>query len=130
MKIFKLIPIFVASVLLCACATTQVSTDIPKGTKVDNKEALAIVAAENYGYYLFGCLPLFAGDPEYQNDNTFVLFEDSVKLEKNLEMISNEAKKLGANTITSVNSNNAWTGSFSFWIVWRQTLNTTAVITK
>ena len=130
MKIFKILLVIIACILMNACATTQVSTEFPNGAKVNGKEAIAIVAAENYGYYLFGCLPLFAGDPEYQNENTLTFFEDTVNLDNNLKMISNEAKKFDANTITAVNSNNAWTGSFSLWIVWRQTLITTSVITK
>ncbi len=127
MKKFTLI--LSAAALLCGCATTEVAT-VENGAVIDGEKPVAVVRAENYGYYLFSFVPLFAGNPDRQNENTLSLFSDTVTVENNQKMIAKEAEKIGADTITSVNNKVAWTGSFSLWIIWREVLTSNATLLK
>lgn len=122
----KLLPLL-CLFFLCGCATTQVSQTLPK----NNPENVAgVIFAENYGYYLFGYLPICCGNPDAPNDVTMSFFKDKVTIEKNAEMIKLEADKLGAKSLKDVRHSNSWTGSFSLWIVWRQVLNSNATALK
>lgn len=98
---------------LCGCATTQVSKNIPE----NNPENVAgVIFAENYGYYLFGFLPICCGNSDYPNDVSMTFFKDKVTIEKNAQMIKKEAENLGAKSIKDVRHHTMWTGGFSLWI--------------
>ena len=116
--------------VLCGCATTEVSTVFKDGLNEGGGKPVAVVHAENYGYYLFSVFPLFAGDPDEQNANTMTFFSDTVTLENNRKMIQREAEKLGAKKIGDVRNSIDWTGSFSLWIVWRQVLSSSSLLTN
>ena len=112
---------------LCGCATTQVSKNIPE----NNPENVAgVIFAENYGYYLFGFLPICCGNSDYPNDVSMTFFKDKVTIEKNAQMIKKEAENLGAKSIKDVLHHTMWTGGFSLWIVWRQVLKSNATALK
>ncbi len=123
-----LMPTFVA--LLCSCATTQVSDNFPQNAKIDSQKPVALISSENYGYYLFGYLPLITGDPVQANKNTLTFFEDTVTIENNHEMINKEAQKVGATRLSSLGDNVDWTGGFSLWIIWKQVMKSTAIATN
>lgn len=131
MKRLKLIASLLAAALLCGCATSYVHTEFTPELKADGKEPVAVVVVENYGYYLFGFLPLFAGNPDKANANTLAVFEDTVTIENNQEMIIAEIDKLNTPyTITHMRDSVDWTGSFSLWIVWKQVLTSNAMVVK
>lgn len=112
---------------LCGCATTQVGKNIPE----NNPENVAgVIFAENYGYYLFGFLPICCGNSDYPNDVSMTFFKDKVTIEKNAQMIKKEAENLGAKSIKDVRHHTMWTGGFSLWIVWRQVLKSNATALK
>lgn len=119
----------VAAALLCGCATTEVAT-VENGAVIGGEKPVAVVRAENYGYYLFSFVPLFAGNPDRQNENTLSLFSDTVTVENNQKMIAKEAEKIGADAITGVNNKVSWTGSFSLWIIWREVLTSNATLLR
>lgn len=126
----KFSPAFFAAALLCGCATTEVSTVFKDGIGEGSDKPVALVHAENYGYYLFSVVPLFAGNPDEQNANTMTFFSDTVTLENNRKMIQREAEKLGAKKIGDVRNSIDWTGSFSLWIVWRQVLSSSSYLSN
>ncbi len=118
-----------AMLSLCACATTEVSDNFPSNVKVDSAKPVALISAENYGYYLFAYLPLFAGNPEKPNENTMTFFEDTASLANNHSMINFEAKKIGADKLSSIGDTEEWTGGFSLWIIWKKTIKSSAMAT-
>ena len=128
MKIRSLILMLVS--LLAGCATTEVSTEFNQDTTVENKHPLGVINAENYGYYLFGILPILAGSPDEPNEVSLTFFEDTVTVENNQNMLNLEAKKLDADVLTDIRHHTYWTGEFSFWIIWRQVLSSNAIALK
>lgn len=125
-----LILVSLPAVLLSGCATTRVSSSFPENAVVDGGRPLAVVHAENYGYYLFSVVPLFAGNPDRQNENSMTFFTDTVTVENNRKMIVRHAEELGAVSIADVRNHTDWTGGFSLWIVWKQVLSSNAVLLK
>ena len=120
----KILFCLIASLVLCGCATTQVKSIEPAGVS----DAKAVVFAENYGYYLFGYVPLICGDPQEMNDCSLTFFENTVKVENNAKMIEREAENIGAKEILDVKHRTDWTGSFSLWIIWKQVMSSNATL--
>ena len=123
---FRLLFLILMSIL-AGCATTEVSTEFNQDITVKDRQPLGAINAENYGYYLFGILPIVAGAPDEPNEVSLALFEDTVTVENNQKMLNLEAEKLGAVTLTDVRHHTYWTGEFSFWIIWRQVLSSNAL---
>jgi len=112
------------------CATVQTAKRF-NGVTVDGAaKPIATVAVENYGYYLFCVIPLIAGAPQYPNADTCRLFEDTVTVQNNMAMLSQTVKLENGKKVANVKTTEDWTGAFSFWFLWRKTLNTTALITE
>jgi len=122
--------VFALAWMLTGCATVQTAKNFG-GVAVDGaSKPIATVAIENYGYYLFGFIPLIAGAPAHPNADTFRLFQDTVTLQNNAAILASVAKAEGGKKIANVNTTEDWTGSFAFWFIWRKTMNTTALITE
>ena len=129
MKNFKIILLCLLPILT-GCATTEVSTEFNSNLTSEGKKPVAAISAENYGYYLFGYLPICAGDPTQPNKNTISFFEDTVTIENNNKMINLEAEKLGTEFLGDIRHSTNWTGGFSLWIIWKQVLSSNAFATK
>ncbi len=122
----------VLTLLLClsGCATVKMARNF-EGLRVDDgAKPVASVAIENYGYYLFGFIPLIAGEPRYPNAPLCTLFSDSVTPQNNMMMLAKTAQKTGAKKVTNLRVYESWTGSFSFWVVWQKQLYTGALLTE
>jgi len=119
-----------AACLLAGCATVQTAKNFGGVTVDGAAKPIATVAAENYGYYLFGVLPLIAGAPAYPNANTCCLFQDTVTLQNNMSMLAQTVKMENGRKLANVKTTKDSTGTFSLWILWRKTVNTTALITE
>ena len=122
--------ILVCIVCLSGCATVKTARNF-EGLHVEgDTQPVATVAIENYGYYLFGLIPLIAGEPRYPNAPLCTLFSDTVTTQNNMLMLSKTAQKTGAKKVCNVRVYEHWTGSFSFWIVWQKRLFTGALLTE
>lgn len=131
MKHFKLITSLLALGFLCGCATSHTNTEFIPHLKVDGKEPAAVIVAENYGYYLFGFIPLIAGNPDNANATSLTVFKDTVTIENNHRMILAAADELNTPyTLTNMRDSTDWTGAFSLWIIWKQVLNSNTVAIK
>jgi len=116
--------------MLAGCATVQTAKNFG-GLMVDGgAKPIATVAAENYGYYLFGSIPIIAGNPTYPNADTCRLFQNTVTIQNNMAMVAQVVKMENGRKLTNVRTTEDWTGSFSLWILWRKTIATTALITE
>ncbi len=128
-KFFVIVLPFVAA-LLAGCATTETTKALNGICTVNGCETTGTICAENYGYYLFSVVPLFAGNPEKPNQTSMCIFKDTVTLENNKKMIDKEAKKLGGGMLCNLQNSVDWTGSFSLWIIWKQVLHSNATVIK
>jgi hypothetical protein len=119
-------------VLVCfsGCATVKMARDFQGHRVDDGAKPVASVAIENYGYYLFGFVPLIAGEPRYPNAPICTLFSDTVTPQNNILMLTKATQKTGAKKVVNLRVYEGWTGSFSFWVVWKKTLYTGAVLTE
>ena len=122
--------ILASVICLSGCATVKTARNF-EGLRVDGgAQPIATVAIENYGYYLFGFIPLIAGEPRYPNAPLCAIFSDTVTSQNNMLMLSKTAQKTGAKKVSHVRVYENWTGSFSFWIVWQKQLFTGALLTE
>lgn len=71
--------------LLQGCASVSVAT-----------EDRDMIVVQNSGAFLFYCLPLCSGDPNYPNQEVCNWFENTVKVETNVRLLEAEATRRGA----------------------------------
>ena len=83
--------------LACAgCATVHTATDY-HGVGIENGERpIETVEIENTGWLLFKFIPLGSGDPSHPNESGCQLFQNSVGLQNNLDMLEAEMKRVKA----------------------------------
>ena len=74
--------------LACAgCATVHTATDY-HGVGIENGERpIETVEIENTGWLLFKFIPLGSGDPAHPNESGCRLFQNTVVLQNNLDML-------------------------------------------
>ncbi|MBO7721401.1 MAG: hypothetical protein J6T01_03250 [Kiritimatiellae bacterium] len=82
-----LVKAFAAAAVAAAagCASVEIS----------NHGADTIVI-QNSGGFLFYCIPLFSGDPDYPNQQVCNWFSNTVKVETNIRLLNEEAERQGA----------------------------------
>jgi hypothetical protein len=115
---------------LSGCATVKTGRNFDGLRVEEGAKPVASVAIENYGYYLFGYIPLIAGEPRYPNAFMCTIFSDSVTPQNNMLMLSKTAQKAGAKKVINLRVYEGWTGSFSFWVIWKKQLYTGALLTE
>ena len=90
-----LAPLLLAGALLAGgCATVRYS----------HVGGTAMVEIENTGWYLLDFIPLGSGDPDYPNDSTCRLFDDTVSLENNMRLLNWAVRRDGAKRAVDVTS--------------------------
>lgn len=130
MKRVRVFFLLMASFMLAGCATVQTCRDFGGVYVDDNNIPVATVAIENYGYYLFGCIPLITGDPSQPNENDFRLFTDTVNVEGNMKMLSLAAEKEKASVIGNVKTLYDEVGSWSLCLVYKRVIFTSAILSN
>lgn len=80
-----------AASIVSGCASVDVATN-----------GNDLVSVQNSGCYLFYCIPLFSGDPDYPNQQVCNWFENTVKLETNMRLLREEAERQGATGVKSL----------------------------
>ena len=92
MKRLTLAAILALSAVLSGCV----------GTTVTKSPELNMVTVENSGCFLFCCIPLFSGDPDYPNQQVCNWFENTVKLETNIKLLNQIVAEEGARSVRNV----------------------------
>ena len=77
-----------AALALSGCFTVDVATSPILGDGIEKH-----VVAENYGWYLFGCLPLACGNKDLDSWCPFSLFCDEVRPELVYEKMTDVARR-------------------------------------
>ena len=110
-----LIPL--AGLLLAGCASVHVvqSLNDQKLTST-GEDPVAHLNGDNFGYYLFGVVPLIAGDPA--DTNSFTLFKNTVTENAVVDMVTKKSKELGATKTTDLVSRTDSTGLQTLFTVW------------
>ena len=91
--------------LACAgCATVHRATDY-HGVGIENGEKpIETVEIENTAWLLFKFIPLGSGDPSHPNESGCQLFQNSVVLQNNLDMLEAEMKRVKASRVVNLTS--------------------------
>ena len=83
--------------LACAgCATIHRATDYHGVAIEDGELPIETVEIENTAWLLFKFIPLGSGDPSHPNMSSCRLFQNTVVLQNNLDMLESEMKRVKA----------------------------------
>ena len=116
--------LFAAMALIaCAGCATVHSVDNYHGMGAENGETpVETVEIENTGWLLFKFIPLGSGNPLAPNRCSSKLFQNTVTLQNNLEMLEDEMERVNASRETDESV---------FWILLtRRAYHTSAVLLK
>ena len=116
-----ILPLCAASALAFAsgCANIEVATSGGADS----------VVVENSGCYLFYCIPLFTGDPDYPNRQVCSWFTNTVNLATNMRLLGEEAESRGARGVRNVASRYI-SEPIIFLILKREVLQTSAELVR
>lgn len=97
--------------------------------------AVASVTCRNTGYFLFWVWPICSGEPwqdgllkDWEPERDW--FDDHVTLDANMDMVRMAAKEVGSNRLSQVRTEVASNSIWSFFIIKRKSITTTARILK
>ncbi|MBR2838636.1 MAG: hypothetical protein IKE55_07635 [Kiritimatiellae bacterium] len=116
-----LLPLCAASALAFAsgCANIEVAT-------AGGADAVVV---ENSGCYLFYCIPLFSGDPDYPNRQVCSWFTNTVNIETNMRLLKDEMENQGALGVRNVASRYI-SEPIIFLLLKREVLQTSAELVR
>ena len=123
--------LFAAMALIaCAGCATVHSVDNYHGMGAENGETpVETVEIENTGWLLFKFIPLGSGNPLAPNRCSSKLFQNTVTLQNNLEMLEDEMERVNASRVLNLTSRT--TDESVFWILLtRRAYHTSAVLLK
>lgn len=92
----RILQAFAAAALSAAAGCVSVATSSDGGTDM--------VVVENDGYFMLESIPLMTGNPEYPDKTSCVFFRNTLKLDNNIRLVEEEARRLGAKDIRNVSS--------------------------
>ena len=126
----KQMRLLAAAMILCAgCATINTADDY-HGMGVENGETpIETVEIENTGWMLFQFIPIGSGNPRYPNKNTCRLFQNTVTLQNNLNILKSEMERTGATRLVNLNSRKT-NESILFILFTRRAYHTSAVLLR
>ena len=121
------------SFFMTACASIVVTSgkDLNGQNLFPGHETIAHIYAENWGAYLFHCIPLITGNPQYPDRarkrdvwRSWGFFRDRVSVTTTVEMLTAEAKSLGATKTTDL-ATRVTSTMFIPYIIWYSTVEAT-----
>jgi len=91
--------------LACAgCSTIRRATDY-HGVAIENDEQpIETVEIENTAWLLFKFIPIGSGDPKHPDEFGCRLFQNTVDLQSNLDMLETEMKRVKAGRVINLTS--------------------------
>jgi len=93
---------FSLCLLFVSCSSVNVQKDLnnQKLSLSNSHTPIAQITTYNYGYKFLSLVPLCGGDPA--NTGTFTLFRDTVTVENMTDVLIDQSKELGADTILNL----------------------------
>lgn len=133
-RIFTVLAVMALSTMLAGClARCDISYRQHEMEYMET--AIASVTCNNTGYYLFWVWPICSGAPwqdgllkDWEPERDW--FDDHVTLDANMDMIRLAAKEAGCNRLTQVRTEVAENSVWSFFLIKRKSITTTARILK
>ena len=116
MKIRSLAAVLAASLILGGCTAVRVC-----------HVGKSMVDVENNGWFLFDIIPLASGDTEHPESKICRLFQNSVTLENNIDLIDYAVKREGAAGVRDLVSY-ASDEYVLFFLLKRHSMHTSAVL--
>ncbi len=107
----------ITALVLASCTNVEVNRDF-KGLWLEdaNQKPVANIHDEIYGYYLFNVFPVFTGSAN--SEGGMNMFQDTVKVENAVALLTKTASGLGATKVTNLTSRTANSGLNTLWIFW------------
>jgi len=116
--------------LFCGCRTSEV-TCYPayEGQPTyDGHKVLANVQGVNYGFFLFGFIPLWCGDPKMPNSRHYVTLHNRLKPEYSEIMMEGFVRRrFGTGKLVACRHTEQFSGLYTLFIVWRKVINSRAL---
>jgi len=126
----KKMRLLAAVLILCAgCATINTADDY-HGMGIENGETpIETVEIENTGWLLFQFIPIGSGNPRDPNSASCRLFQNTVTLQNNLNILKDEMERTGATRVANLSSRKT-NESIFFVLFTRRAYHTSAVLLK
>lgn len=70
--------------------------------KTIHGDSTDVVTIENEGYFLFQCVPLATGDPDYPNEDSFRMFSNTLNVNTNMRLLVEEITRRGAKDVSDI----------------------------
>jgi len=84
----------------CMSVNVQQNLDDQKLSLSESEVPVAHISYYNYGYYLFGFIPVVTGDPIDEEAMTF--FDDTMTIRRAMKSVIRESKSLGADKMLNL----------------------------
>ena len=113
-------------VLLCAGCATSVCRHYktgPETRSISGKVVVAGISGQNTGCYLFNVLPVWSGKPHRPNEKKWSMWRDYVRKRDIRKMLTDRAKRLGADDIEELFVEESSSGLWSLGIIWTRTIS-------
>jgi len=93
---------FSLCLLFVSCSSVNIQKDLndQKLSLSDNYSPVAQITTYNYGYKFLSLVPLCGGDPA--NTGRFTLFRDTVTVKNMTDVLIDQSKDLGADTVLNL----------------------------
>ena len=118
------------AVIACAgCATVNTANNYHDMGVEEGEMAIETVEIENAGWLLFKSIPLGSGNPLAPNRCSSKLFQNTVTLQNNLEMLEDEMERVNATRVANLTSRKTDESVFLI-LLSRVACHTSAVLLK
>ncbi len=134
----KLFPLLTLSALLSGCAAVEIASPVTPPVELRGYKPGSTrqhIHISNYGYYLFNCIPIFAGDTRPGKVGSMSWFQDDVRLPSVQNVLVEKVKEQNAQ-IDEIQPHTSSTCCFAsipyvgttFGLVWYKEVQLSAVI--
>lgn len=118
-----------AAIACAGCATVNTANDYHGMGVEEGEMAIETVEIENAGWLLFKSIPLGSGNPLAPNRCSSKLFQNTVTLQNNLEMLEDEMERVNATRVLNLTSRRTDESVFLI-LLSRTAYHTSAVLLK
>ena len=120
-------------VLLCSGCATSVCRHYktaPETRSSSGRTVVAGISGQNTGCYLFYSLPIWSGKPHRPNEKKWSMWRNYLRKRDIRKMLTDRAKRLGADDIEDVYIEENSSGLWSLGILWTRTISGRCIAVK
>lgn len=128
-RILMVFIVVLITLTIIGCSSVKVADKFNGQNISQTGTPVANIDSSNYGFYLFSCLPIVAGDPN--DPDSWHLFQDTVTVDGAYKALTKKSNSLGATKIINVRSEEKWsTNPFTYGIAWTKEVEVTGDAVK